>query len=103
MNNSNLLGKRIKEVRKSKGFTQDKLAEKVGIDVKHLSRIECGKNSLSLNLLYKISDVLNVELSSLFDTTITKSKSEMIEDIKTILAESSDEKIRVYYKILVNL
>lgn len=44
MNIKKLLGKRIKELRKNKGITQEALSEKAGIDSKHLSRIECGVN-----------------------------------------------------------
>ncbi len=43
INKNILLGKKIKEIKKKRGLTQDFLAEKVGIDAKHLSRIECGK------------------------------------------------------------
>lgn len=38
-----LLGKRIREYRLKHGLTQFQLAEKLGIDDKHLSRIELGK------------------------------------------------------------
>lgn len=43
MNIKKLLGKRIKELRKNKGITQEAVVRKMqGIDSKHLSRIECG-------------------------------------------------------------
>lgn len=103
MDNKNFLGKKIKEFRKNKGLTQDKLAEKIGIDVKHLSRIECGKNQLSLNLLYKICYILDVEPFRLFDTSITKQKDEMIKEIIKFLSETNEDKVRIYYKILMNL
>ena len=38
-----LLGGRIKELRKLKGLSQEKLSEKINIDPKHLSRIEVGR------------------------------------------------------------
>lgn len=103
INRNILLGQKIKEIRKKRGLTQDFLAEKVGIDSKHLSRIECGKNSLSLNLLYKICDVLNIEPCALFDNIALKNKKEIIEDINKILAKSSEEQIRNFYRILINL
>lgn len=42
MNNKNF-GKKLRDLRKAKGFTQEVLAEKAEIDEKHLSRIENGK------------------------------------------------------------
>lgn len=97
------IGKKIKEIRKNRGFTQDILAEKVGIDAKHLSRIECGKNSLSLNLLLKICSVLGTEPGVLFDNSINKNKAELVREITNILNQSSEEKIRCIYKIVTNL
>lgn len=98
-----ILGKRIKEIRKSKGLTQDKLAEMVGIDSKHLSRIECGKNSLSLSLLLKICSTLQTEPGVLFDTSLNKDKNELINEIVKILNHSAEEKIRSFYKIIINM
>ena len=102
-NRNVFLGQKLKEIRKMRGLTQDFLSEKVGIDAKHLSRIECGKNSLSLSLLYKICDVLCVEPSLLFDTTQSKTGQELIQEINQILEQSSEEKIRKLYKILINM
>lgn len=42
MNRENILGQKIKELRKSKGLTQEQLAEYAHIDNKHLSKIENG-------------------------------------------------------------
>ena len=41
-----LLGSRIKEIRKLKRLSQEQLSERVGIDPKHLSRIEVGRGFL---------------------------------------------------------
>ena len=97
------LGKRIKEVRKSKGFTQERLSEIVGIDAKHLSRIECGINSPSLDLLNKISSALDVETYILFQTNQYRPKTELIQDINNILKSSPEDKIRTYYKVLLDI
>ena len=43
-NQKELLGKRIKELRKQKGYTQDYLAEKLKIEPRQLSKLETGKH-----------------------------------------------------------
>ncbi len=96
------LGAKIKEIRRSRSYTQDFLSEKIGIDPKHLSRIECGKNSPSLDLIYKICSVLNVNPSVLFDESMLKDKSELIQDISKILSGESESNVRKFYKILIN-
>ncbi len=62
-----LLGARIKELRKIRGLTQDKLSQKVNIDPKHLSRIAVGGSFPSLDTLDKLANVLKVDLSAFFE------------------------------------
>lgn len=62
-----LLGMRIKEVRKGRQLSQEKLAEKVGVDPKQISRIEGGKSAPSLDTLEAIATHLQVEIKDLFD------------------------------------
>jgi len=61
MNNNNF-GKRLKELRKAKGFTQEVLAEKAGIDEKHLSRIENGKFFPTYQTLNRLMQALETSL-----------------------------------------
>lgn len=62
-----LLGMRVREVRKLRGLSQEKLAEKVGVDPKQISRIEGGKSAPSLDTLEAIAKHLQVEMKDLFD------------------------------------
>lgn len=98
-----LLGKRIKELRKLKGLTQESLSEKAGIDSKHLSRIECGVNFPSLDLLTKIADILSIEPYVLFQTMHSKTKDELIADINKILETAKEQDVRKFYKILIDI
>ena len=103
MNNyKEILGSRIKELRRARSYTQDYLSEKIGIDPKHLSRIECGKNSPSLELLFKICMVLKITPSVLFDESLLKDKESMIKDITALLSSESESNVRRFYKILIN-
>jgi transcriptional regulator with XRE-family HTH domain len=54
------LGEKIKTRRKALGLSQGELAEKVGINATHLSRLETGKYQPSLEVLRKLSEVLAV-------------------------------------------
>ena len=56
MNIKSLLGKRIKEIRKRRMMTQEKLAELAGIEIPSLSNIENGKNYPNNETLEKISN-----------------------------------------------
>lgn len=62
MNERERIGKRIAEIRKSKGLSQAKLAELTGIAPGNIARIETGKYSAGIDLLSKIADALGYKL-----------------------------------------
>ena len=61
------LGKRIKELRKAKGYSQESFARKSGIDRTYIASVEAGKRNISIDNIKKIADGLGVSLSDLFE------------------------------------
>ncbi|MDD3593307.1 MAG: helix-turn-helix transcriptional regulator [Candidatus Gastranaerophilales bacterium] len=61
--NKSFVGKKIKEVRRIKGFTQAQLAEMVDMHEKHISRIEMGKYLPTFENLVKIFKSLDINLN----------------------------------------
>jgi transcriptional regulator with XRE-family HTH domain len=59
------LGLRIKEIRMSRGLTQDKLAELVHCNTSHISNIENNHTKVSLNVLLAIANTLNTSIDYL--------------------------------------
>ena len=59
------LSQRIRFLRKKKGLNQGELAEKVGINPSHLSRLENGKYQPSVDALQKIAEALEVSVDFL--------------------------------------
>ena len=60
-------GKNIAKCRKQKRLTQNQLAELLDISREHLAKIETAKRGISINLLFKLSETLNVAEKDLFD------------------------------------
>ncbi|HNP31803.1 MAG TPA: helix-turn-helix transcriptional regulator [Flavobacterium sp.] len=60
-------GVNLRKVRLEKGFTQEQLANELGVEVSQISRIERGIISTSVIMLYSISNVLEVNVSRFFD------------------------------------
>ncbi len=60
-----LLGSRIKELRSSKGYTQEYMAEQIGISRQKYARIENGVNSITLDLLKRVSLLLDVTVGDI--------------------------------------
>lgn len=61
---------RIREILALKGMTNKALADKMGVSPQYVSNILSGK-ALSLNVLYKIADALEVEFGDLFISSFT--------------------------------
>ena len=60
------VGITIKELRKERGMSQETFAYESGIDRRYMSDIENGKRNISLDILERIADKLEIQLSSLF-------------------------------------
>ncbi len=83
-----IFGSNIHSYRKSRNLSQEQLAEKLGVSVKHLSTIETGKVFASAELIEKISDELNVSVSALFYTPQEKSLDDSdLSQIDSILEQ----------------
>lgn len=60
-----MLGSRIKALRIAKNYTQEQVAEKIGISRQKYARIESGVNSITLDILSKIAEVLGVTVGDI--------------------------------------
>ena len=61
----------IKALRQQKGVTQQGLSEATGIDQSSISRMENGKQGISLNNLYQIASALDEPIESFFSRSQT--------------------------------
>lgn len=61
-----VFGRRVAEIRKSRGVTQQELAEHINMSVVAIAYIETGKRWARLGTLNKISKSLKVDISDLF-------------------------------------
>lgn len=60
------LGTRIRQARKDRNMTQEKLAVASGIDRSHMGFIEQGRRRPTLSTLIKITQALDMQLEKLF-------------------------------------
>jgi transcriptional regulator with XRE-family HTH domain len=59
---------KIKLARIAKGWTQEDLAEKLGMSINGYGDLERGNRDIKLSKLEQISDLLDIDLSSLFSS-----------------------------------
>lgn len=63
-------GNRLRELRMSRGLTQEELAAAAGFSRSYYTEIETAKRNISLLNLHKLARCLNVKLSALLDFKI---------------------------------
>ena len=60
-----LLGKRIKALRIANNFTQEQVADEIGVSRQKYARIESGANSITLDILSKVANMFSVTVSDI--------------------------------------
>lgn len=100
MDKKQALGARIKELREKRKMTQDTLAELVGIDPKHLSRIENGRNYPSLETLEKLINSLCVTYEDIFSFDHIVNREDLLLKIFFKINQLEDEKLKFIYKMI---
>ena len=59
------VGSHVAERRRSIGFTQEELAERLGVSIKYLQRLEAGDENLTLRSLVSLANGLDIAPSAL--------------------------------------
>jgi len=60
------IGWKLKIMRQQAGFTQERLAEAIGITSQQIQKYESGSNTLNADRLQQLAQVLNVSVQSFF-------------------------------------
>ena len=63
------VNEKIKLIREAKGFTQEQVAEKLGVSPTAYGNIERGDNDPKLSKLEKIAEILGIRLPELVDSS----------------------------------
>ncbi len=64
------IGQRIRELRESKGISQQNFAAICNFEKANLSRIEAGRTNPTVSTLFKISQALEISISELVDVEV---------------------------------
>lgn len=94
------LGIKIKEIRLSKGLTQDRLAELVGCNTSHISNTENFHTKVSLNVLLAIANALNTSIDYLLSNQYENSALALDNEILRALQDCDNQKKEKILKII---
>lgn len=94
------VGKRLKEIRRSRGLSQETLAEKADISPRYLSRLEVGQQVASLETLHRLAKALNVQLPELFEFAHHHTPKELRDFLRTFIREADEEQLRLATRLV---
>lgn len=100
MDTKKLIGQRLKELRKRKNLSQEKLSEIAGISSKYLSRIESGIENPTLDLFIKLSRALEVEMWEMFDFGHNVTVKELKENLQSFAKLADEPSLRLASKLI---
>lgn len=102
-NIAKILGQRMKNRRVELNLSQEKLAEKAGVHPTYIGQLERGEKNVSVENVEKISQALDVSLSTLFEHLGGKNNASNDIPIKCyefIASKSSEEQQKLYNLLL---
>ena len=86
-------GKILKDFRTKNGYTQEVMAERLGISLKYISRIENGYSGIKTQTLIKYMNILNIAPNIMFKELITNEDIIKQIEISEKLNQLSEEKL----------
>lgn len=97
------IGNRISQLRRNRGLTQEQFAEEIDISIKHISAVERGTSSLSLEKLIEAGKHLDCTMDYLILGNEKKDGTDLLPaSIQSILS-SDDEKEKDLLLEYINL
>lgn len=94
------IGQRIRKIRRARGLSQEKLAEKVGISTTHMSHIETANTKMSLSTFAEIATVLEVRTDELLYDNRPEDRSVSINYITELLDDCTIQQVRIIEDIV---
>ena len=101
-----IIGKRIQELRKKKGITQEQLSEVIDISPHYLSALERGVYNIKLETLVKILNSLDISADEVFCDVVDRScavtPNRLTEKLETLPIEEQAKILAVVDTMIAN-
>lgn len=94
-----IIGERIREARRRRGWSQERLSEEIDVATAYISRIERGSSQVNLKRLAQISKALGTSLEYLIGGTITDAPNYLDKELYETLLTCTPAKQRLIYNI----
>ena len=107
MNIKKLFGENVRNIRKQKGLTQEKVSHKANLHHTYIGAVERGEVNITLENLIKIAKGLDISPAQLFVLSPGQTKKDEIESLRSQIisftSESDPKKLKLAVKILKDI
>ena len=94
---------RLKEIRKSKGLTQEQICDLTGIEISNYSKMETGKVAPSMSSILRLINFAGFIPNEMFDFKHLELEENLDKIIFEMYQNYSFEKKKLLYKLMRNL
>lgn len=95
-----VLGEVFKEYRVKNKLTQEKIAEKLGISVKYISRIENGTGGVKVETLVNYMNILGISPNVIFEKLIVNKDLENQMELSRKASKLPEEKLNFVISVI---
>ena len=93
-------GSKVRELRKSRGLSQEKLAEKAGLHYTYIGAVERGEKNISLQNIEKIAKALDTDIAELFTFLRQMKKNRIFEEIVNLLSSRRPKELKTVLRVI---
>lgn len=94
-----IIGKKIRQIRIEKGFSQEELSEKIDISPRHMCTIETGNSFPSIETFVKISEILDIDINDFFNLSPINTDT-LRTEIYTLVQTSTPKELNLIKDII---
>ncbi|MDR0827262.1 MAG: helix-turn-helix domain-containing protein [Desulfovibrio sp.] len=94
------LGQRIRSLRMSRDLSQDSLAERAGMSMKHLGKIERGTVNASIQCLDDIAKALDMTVREILEVEHEQSREALLVELIAYLPRLSLKDMQTIYRLV---
>lgn len=89
------IGQKVKQIRVSKGITQEQLAEAVGVGVTHISHLETGSGTVSLKVFLAIVNYLDCSADEILCKEINAARPIVDNWLAELVADCDATEVKI--------
>ena len=95
------IGKNLQRIRKSYGYTQEKLAEEIEVSIRYVSDMEQDRAKPSYEVLIRICNLYKIGLNQIFSGYLTDTNNKILEySLSGYEKLSNEDKETIKYLIM---